>query len=58
VFTPPQLVENKSVYDVSAEAQAWAKSASVPMAPTAYDAIQPSQVNSDVNITAPRCLQK
>jgi membrane peptidoglycan carboxypeptidase len=53
VFTPPQLVENKVFMMFPPEAQAWAKSANVPMAPTAYDAIQPSQVNPDVHITAP-----
>ena len=53
VFTPPQLIENKVFMMIPPEAQDWAKSANVPMAPTAYDAIQPSQVNPDVNITAP-----
>ena len=53
VFTPPQLVENKVFMVIPPEAQAWAKSANVPMAPAAYDAIQPSQINPDVNITAP-----
>ena len=53
VFTPPQLVENKVFMMFPPEAQAWAKSANVPMAPTAYDAIQPSQVTPDVHITAP-----
>ncbi len=53
VFTPPELIENKVFMMFPPEAQDWAKSANVPMAPTAYDAIQPSQVNPDVNITAP-----
>ena len=53
VFTPPQLIENKVFLMIPPEAQAWAKSANVPMAPIAYDAIQASQVNPDVNITAP-----
>jgi membrane peptidoglycan carboxypeptidase len=53
VFTPPQLVENKVFMMIPPEAQAWAKSANVPIAPTSYDAIQPQQINPDVNITAP-----
>ncbi len=35
------------------EAQAWAKSAGIPIAPTAYDAIQPPQVNPEVEISVP-----
>ncbi len=53
VFTPPQLVEQKVYMAVPPEAQAWAKSANIPAAPTAYDAIQPAQINPDVHITAP-----
>ena len=53
VFTPPQLVEDRVFMMIPPEAQAWAKSAGVPIAPSAYDAIQPPQVNPDVNITAP-----
>ncbi len=53
VFTPPQLVDNKVFMMIPPEAQAWAKSANVAIAPTAYDAIQPSQINPDVNITTP-----
>jgi membrane peptidoglycan carboxypeptidase len=53
VFTPPQLIENKVFMVIPAEAQAWAKSANIAAAPTAYDAIQPAQVNPDVHISAP-----
>ncbi len=53
VFTPPELIENRVFMMIPPEAQAWAKAANVPMAPTAYDAIQPPQINPDVNITAP-----
>ena len=35
------------------EAQAWAKSGNVLIAATVYDAIQPSQIDPDVKITAP-----
>jgi len=53
VFTPPELIENKVFMMIPPDAQAWAKSANVPIAPTAYDAIQPPPINPDVNITAP-----
>jgi hypothetical protein len=53
VFTPPQLIEDKVFMIVPPEALAWAKSANIPLAPTAYDAIQAPQVNPDVNIMAP-----
>jgi membrane peptidoglycan carboxypeptidase len=53
VFTPPQLVEQRVYMVVPPEAQVWAKSANVSIAPTSYDAIQPAQVNPDVHITAP-----
>jgi len=53
VFTPRQLIENKVFMMIPPEAQSWAKSANVAIAPTSYDAIQPAQVNPNVNITAP-----
>ena len=53
VFTPPQLVEQKVYMAVPPEAQAWAKSANIPAAPTSYDAIQPAQINPDAHISAP-----
>lgn len=53
VFTPPQLIEDKVFMIVPPEALAWAKSANIPIAPTAYDAIQAAQINPDVNISAP-----
>lgn len=53
VFTPPQLIEERVYMVVPPEAQAWAKSANVAVAPTAYDAIQPGPVNPDVRITSP-----
>ena len=53
VFTPTQLIEDKVFMIVPPEAQAWAKSAKIPIAPTSYDAIQAAQANPDVNITAP-----
>jgi membrane peptidoglycan carboxypeptidase len=53
VFTPPELIENRVYMVVPPEAQAWAKSANIPVAPTAYDAIQTGPVNPDVRIALP-----
>ena len=53
VFTPTQLVEDKVFMVVPPEAQEWAKSADIPAAPEAYDAIQTVQINPDVHITTP-----
>ena len=53
VFTPPQMIEDKVFMIVPTEALDWAKSANIPLPPMAYDAIQASQINPDVNITAP-----
>jgi len=53
VFTPPQFVEKRVYLIVPPEAQAWAQSTGLPQPPSSYDAIQPPQVNPEVNITAP-----
>ena len=53
VFTPPELIESRVYMVVPPEAQAWAKSANIPVAPTAYDAIQVGPIDPDVNITSP-----
>ena len=53
VFTPPELIDNKVFMMIPTNAQAWAKSANVPIAPTSYDAIQPPQTNPNANITSP-----
>jgi membrane peptidoglycan carboxypeptidase len=53
VFTPPQLVENRVYLIVPPEAREWARSAGLQVPPDAYDAIQPSPRNPDVNISAP-----
>ena len=53
VYTPPQLVENRVYMVLPPEAQAWAKWANVPVAPTAYDAIQAEPINPDVRVTSP-----
>ncbi len=53
VFTPPELVEDKVFMIVPPEAQTWAKSANIPVAPTSYDAIQALPVEPDFHITSP-----
>ncbi len=53
VFTPPQLIEDRIYMVVPPEAQSWAKAANIPVAPSAYDAIQAPRINVDVRITSP-----
>jgi hypothetical protein len=53
VFTPPQLIEERVFMVVPPEALDWAKSANIPAAPNAYDAIQTVPINPDVHIRAP-----
>jgi membrane carboxypeptidase/penicillin-binding protein PbpC len=53
VFTLPQLVEDRVYLVVPSEARSWAESAGLEIPPATYDVIQPSQINPNVNITAP-----
>jgi len=53
VFTSPQLVENRVYMVVPPEAQEWAKSARLPVAPTTYDTIQPKAPNPNAHISVP-----
>lgn len=53
VFTLPQLVEERVYLVVPPEARSWAESAGMEIPPSAYDAIQPPQIDPDVNITSP-----
>lgn len=53
VFTPRELIEDRVFMVIPPEAQAWARSANIPAAPTSYDAIQPPQYNPDVRISSP-----
>lgn len=53
VFTPPDLVEERVFMSVPEEAREWAAAAGVPVAPEAYDAIQPPAPNPNVNIASP-----
>ncbi|HEX2996922.1 MAG TPA: hypothetical protein VHP14_19020, partial [Anaerolineales bacterium] len=53
VFTLPQLVEERVYLVVPPEARSWAESAGMEIPPSTYDAIQPPQINPDVNIISP-----
>ncbi|HEX8990480.1 MAG TPA: transglycosylase domain-containing protein [Anaerolineales bacterium] len=53
VFTPPDLVEDKVFMIVPPEAQDWARTANIPVAPESYDAIQAPPINPDAHIRAP-----
>lgn len=53
VFTPPALTEERVFMSVPEQASAWAAAAGIPVAPEAYDAIQPPAQNPNVNIGAP-----
>jgi membrane carboxypeptidase/penicillin-binding protein len=58
VYTPVQLVENRVFMVLPPEAQAWAKAANVPVAPSSYDAIQAEPINPDVRITSPEAFSQ
>ncbi len=53
VFTLPQLIEERVYLVVPSDARSWAESAGLEIPPAAYDVIQASQINPDVNITSP-----
>ena len=56
VFTPPELVEERVYMSVPDSARKWAAEAGIPVAPGAYDAIQPGAPNPNVNISSPALL--
>ncbi|MGB9586123.1 MAG: Ig-like domain-containing protein, partial [Anaerolineales bacterium] len=54
VFTPYELVKEKTFMNIPTQAQGWAKSAAIPLPPTEYDVIQaPSNNSPTVKITSP-----
>ena len=54
VFTPFELVKEKTFMNIPPQAQAWAKSANIAIPPTEYDVIQtPANLSSCVRITSP-----
>jgi membrane carboxypeptidase/penicillin-binding protein len=54
VFTPPELVEQRTYMLVPPEALLWAKTAGIPSPPTAYDTFQQPAPLPDVHISSPR----
>ena len=54
VFTPPELIEDRVYMIVPENAREWARSAGLPIPPSAYDAIQPPPFNPNVNISSPQ----
>jgi membrane peptidoglycan carboxypeptidase len=53
VFTPPELIETRTYLIVPDNARSWALSAGLKIPPASYDAIQPPQTLSTVNIISP-----
>ena len=53
VFTPPELVEERTYLIVPPEARSWAQAAGLSLPPTQYDNIQPPETLSDAHITSP-----
>jgi membrane carboxypeptidase/penicillin-binding protein len=54
VFTPPELIDNRVFMMIPENARVWAQSEGVSIPPSAYDAIQPPQLNPNVNISFPQ----
>lgn len=57
VFTPPELVEEKTYLNIPREAQNWAKSAGIDLPPVNYDSIQSPNPSPNVNIVSPAIYQ-
>ncbi len=53
VFTPPELVEDRTYLVIPAEAQAWGRLAGLPVPPADYDLIQPPLPSADAQISLP-----
>lgn len=53
VFTPPELVEERTYLAVPPEGLEWAKTSGVPLPPANYDSIQAPPPLENANITAP-----
>jgi membrane peptidoglycan carboxypeptidase len=53
VFTPPELVEERTYMALPPEAQAWGRLAGLPVPPSDYDRIQPPAPLPDVVISQP-----
>ena len=53
IFTPPELVEERTYLVLPVEAEKWGQSTGLPVPPQDYDRIQPPAALAGVNITSP-----
>lgn len=53
VFTPPDLIEERTYLNVPYEAREWAQAAGIELLPHGYDAIQMLRTDPQVNISEP-----
>jgi membrane peptidoglycan carboxypeptidase len=56
VFTPLELVEERTYLSIPEQARDWARANGLPIAPTDYDLIQAPPMTSDVHISSPQSL--
>ncbi len=56
VFTPLELVEERTYLSIPEPARDWARASGLPIAPTDYDLIQAPPMTSDVRISSPQSL--
>lgn len=54
VFTPPELIEAQLFMQFPEAAQAWARAAGYPLAPTQYDTVQAVKPSDAANLVAPQ----
>jgi membrane peptidoglycan carboxypeptidase len=54
VFTPPELVENKTYLTAPPEAQAWASASGLAQPPSEYDTVQAPAGSADAAFSAPQ----
>lgn len=54
VFTPPELVEERTYLVVPPEAQTWSRLANLPVPPNEYDLVQQPPINPLAQISEPR----
>lgn len=53
IFTPAELIENRTYLVVPPEAQEWAQQAGLPVPPVDYDPVQAPAVNPDASFSSP-----
>ena len=53
VFTPPELIQEKTYMIIPAEAEVWAQANNMPVPPKDYDIIQSPVIDPNIQITSP-----